>query len=505
MGSALRHATLKVTGESDRDVRETFFGRRGVVRLTTWQLPVTLPDMALPARRVADAVLVAPRLTFNAVVYGVLPTPASAVLILLREGPSALQWKALGDALVRFAQHSGPLITKLGQVLATRSDIVPEAVCTRLEALYTRQPPMTTPRLDAALRAAFPQGLPFSKFDRRPIAVGSIAQVHRAELVNGERVIVKLVRPGLQREIDRDLNAAELLVDLLLKIPGYARKRTRVAVSHALRDLGAALRNEVDLRREATSLEEFGKRLRANPRVRVPAVYREWCSGRALVMEELIGEPISAYRARAKTDPHGARRVADLAFKEIIKQVFEGGRFHADPHAGNLIILPDGRLGLIDLGLTGESGKRDRKRIARAVRAFVSGDPDALCRALLDFGILPPDFHYEDFKADVEATVRKKGSHVVAQMTGGNGDGAGSPNRLETFVSDLFRVAYRHGLYVPPSATLLIKAIVTIEGVARSLNPNLNVVATAVPIVLSSLRPQWLRWRFWRDWSFMEA
>src|SRR5206468_6419848 len=84
-------------------------------------------------------------------------------------------------------------------------------------------------------------------------------------------------------------------------------------------------------------------------------------------------------------------------------------------------------------------------------------------------------------------------------------DGPGGPNRLETFVSDLFRVAYRHGLYGPPSATLLIKAIVTIEGVARSLNPNLNVVATAVPIVLSSLRPQWLRWRFWRDWSFMEA
>src|SRR5439155_659865 len=234
--------------------------------------------------------------------------------------------------------------------------------------------------------------LPFSKFARRPIAVGSIAQVHRAELVSGERVIVKLVRPGLQREIDRDLNAAELLVDLLLKIPGYARKRTRVAISHALRDLGAALRNEVDLRREATSLEEFGRRLRANPRVHVPAVYREWCSGRALVMEELIGEPLTAYRARAKTDPDGARRVADLE----------------------------------------------------------------------------------------------------AQTTGGHGDGPGGPNRLETFVSDLFRVAYRHGLYVPPSATLLIKAIVTIEGVARSLNPNLNVVATAVPIVLSSLRPQWL-------------
>src|SRR5207244_13282700 len=109
--------------------------------------------------------------------------------------------------------HSARPMTTLELVRATRSYRGPEAVCTRLEALYTRQPPMTTPRLDAALRSAFPQGLPFSKFDRRPIAVGSIAQVHRAELVNGERVIVKLVRPGLQREIDRDLNAAELLVD----------------------------------------------------------------------------------------------------------------------------------------------------------------------------------------------------------------------------------------------------------------------------------------------------
>src|SRR2546425_1156116 len=136
MGAALRHATLKVTGEGDPGGRETFFGRRGEVWLPTRQLPGALPAGAL----------------------------------------------ARG---------------------------------------------LRAPRLDAALRSAFPQGLPFSKFDRRPIAVGSIAQVHRAELVNGERVIVKLVRPGLQREIDRDLNAAELLVDLLLKIPGYARKRTR--------------------------------------------------------------------------------------------------------------------------------------------------------------------------------------------------------------------------------------------------------------------------------------
>ena len=462
---------------------------------------MTLPDLARPARRVADAALVAPRLAFNAARYGLLPAPASAALVLLREGLSELPWKAIGDALVRIAQSSGPLTTKLGQVLATRSDILPEAVCVRLEALYTQQPSMRGRQLATTLKVAFPHGLPFRKFSPRPIAVGSIAQVHRAELKSGPSVIVKLVRPGLQREIDRDLNAAELLCDLLLTLPGLASKTTRLALSNAVRDLGAALRAEVDLRREAQSLDDFGRRLRGNPRVRVPRVYREWCSARALVMEELVGEPLSAYRARAKTDPDAARRVADLAFKEILKQVFEDGRFHGDPHAGNLLILPDGRLGLIDLGLTGESGRQDRQRIARAVRAFVVGDPEALTRALLDFGVPPLEFSYDEFKADVVKVVRQSESQVVAQMMGRNGDGAGAPNGLETLVNDLFRVAYRHGLYVPPSATLLIKAIVTIEGVARSLNPNLNVVAMAVPIVLKSLRPPWLSWRYWKDRS----
>jgi ubiquinone biosynthesis protein len=217
-------------------------------------------------------------------------------------------------------------------------------------------------------------------------------------------------------------------------------------------------------------------------------------------MEELVGEPLSAYRARAKTDPDAARRVADLAFREILKQVFEDGRFHADPHAGNLLVLPDGRLGLIDLGLTGEATPRDRTRIARAVRAFISGDPEALVRALLDFGVPPPEFDRAAFRTDVLDVVARHRDGIVAHLSGRGGDEAASV-RLETFVHELFQTAERHNLYVPPSSTLLIKTIVTIEGVARSLDPDLNVVATAIPIVLRSLSRRWLRWGFWREWS----
>ena len=112
-------------------------------------------------------------------------------------------------------------------------------------------------------------------------------------------MIVKLVRPGLEHQIERDLNAVELLLQPLLQLPGFGSRAARLAISRALGDLGAALRAEVDLRREAAALDDFGRRLRRNPRVCVPRVYREWCSERALVMEELVGEPLSAYRARA--------------------------------------------------------------------------------------------------------------------------------------------------------------------------------------------------------------
>src|SRR5262245_40840858 len=228
------------------------------------------------SRRVADGALVLPRLWFTAVRHGVLPTATSTPLVVLREGPWGLHWKVVGDALVRFAQHAGPLTTKLGQILATRGDILPEAVCARLEALYARQPAMSRRQLDAALAKAFPQGLPFATFDRRPLAVGSIAQVHRATLGDGASVIVKLVRPGLKRAIERDRNAASMLVHVLVALPGALQKTTRLALVRALDDLGSALRAEVDLRQEAASLEEFGRRLRHNARVRVPRVHRHW-------------------------------------------------------------------------------------------------------------------------------------------------------------------------------------------------------------------------------------
>jgi ubiquinone biosynthesis protein len=446
--------------------------------------------------RLTDTAVLVPRLAFNAVRYGMLPSGHVTISTLVREGAADLHWKAIGDALVRFTQHSGPVLTKIGQMLATRNDLLPEPVCIRLEALYARQCPMTDRQLRRVLARTFPDGPPFQTFRREPMAVGSIGQAHRAELTTGERVIVKIVRPNIARTIERELNAVELLLAIALQMPAYGGKASRTAITRALEQLGTAIRAEVDLRNEADALADFAVRFRGNPRVRIPAVYPQWSSRDVLIMEELEGEPLSAFRARAKDDPAAARRVANLAITEILSQIFEVGRFHADPHAGNLLVLPDGRLGLIDLGLTGESCEQDRKRIANAVRAFVSGDPDQLTLSLLAFGIPPADFDREAFTRDVVAVVRRHEAGIVAHVTGSMASENGK--RLEQFVNDLFMVAYAHDICVPPSATLLIKTLLTIEGVARSLHPDINLVAAAIPIVLRSLTPRWLRWRFWK-------
>ena len=448
-------------------------------------------------RRWQDAATTAPRLALLAVRRGLLPVGVSTVATLHREGRSDLHWKVLGDALVRFFQGAGPLLTKLGQVLATRSDLLPPAVCARLETLYAGQPAMSRSQLKRRLLRAYGKQSPFADFDAKPIAVGSVGQVHRARLENGEPVIVKILRPGVHEAVQRDLNAARVFLQLFFR--SFSRKNASAQhlAERALEDLARGFGSELDLENEADAFEEFRRRFKRNPRVYVPACYREWCSRDILVLEELSGEPLSALRARNQSDPAAARQAADLALREILTQIFDEGRFHADPHGGNLLLLKDGRLGLIDLGLTGALEAADRRNITRAVRAFLAGDWDASCRALLAFGTPPPDFVLEAFKSDIREVFHQSGVNLVAHVTGRAGGGGDGSRRLEDLVNALFQVAHRHRLYVPPSTTLLIKTLVTIEGVARSLDPNINVVVTAVPIILKSLTPRWLRWENW--------
>lgn len=448
-----------------------------------------LRPLGASLHRLKDAAVTAPRLISSVVRRGILPSGLSTLSTLREEGLPDLHWKAVGDGLVRFLRDSGPLLTKLGQILATRGDLLPPPVCQRLESLYTDQRPMSEPELRRALERAYPKGDPFERFEPVALAVGSIGQVHRARLRDGSRVVVKIVRPGIEESLRRDLSAAGMLIDFYFASIARGRESSRATARRMLEDLADGLKGESDLQREAEAYADFGRRFAKNPRVCVPTCHPELSSRDVLVLEELIGEPLSAIRARAGRDPEAARQAADLALREILRQVFDAGRFHADPHGGNLLVLEDGRLGLIDLGLTGELRPGDRKIIARAIKAFLARDSDAVLYTLLEFGTTPSEFDLAAFRKDVVEAFDEVRGH------GGTSEVAAVP--LEELVDSLFRVAHRHGVQVPGSTTLLIKTLVTIEGVARSLDPEINVAAKAIPIVLRSLAPRWLRWDAW--------
>lgn len=436
-----------------------------------------------------------PRIAASVVRHGMLPAGLSTANTLRREGIGELHWKVLGDGLVRFLRHAGPVFTKFGQILATRPDLLPPTVCARLESLYTEQAPMRRRQLARALRSAYGPEHPFRTFDAEPMAVGSIGQVHRARLESGEAVIVKILRPDVGKKIERDLAVAAVLMDVFFAARRSGRAE-RALLAQCLDDLARGYVQEVDLEHEAAALRTFARSFEKNPNVCVPRCFDGLSSKSVLVMEELVGEPLSTYRRRARHNPKAAQRIANLALSEILKQIFEDGRFHADPHAGNLLVLEDGRLGIIDLGLTGELSPGDRRRIVRAVKAFLARDADGLLQTLLEFGTTPPDFDKARFQADVVGVVQRNGRAVVSELRGQNearklGE---TSNSLEAFVTALFRVATDHGVCVPPSTTLLIKTLVTIEGVARSLHPELNLATVAVPVLLRAATPRWMKW-----------
>jgi ubiquinone biosynthesis protein len=450
------------------------------------------PDAASRAlSEIASAGLALPRLSAVALRHGVLPSLPSALALWRREGRAELHWKALGDALARTLAQAGPVFTKLGQILATREDWLPHALARRLEALYDAQPPMTARELRRALELAFPQGSPFAELDAAPLGVGSIGQVHRARLADGRCVVVKLLRPRIEAQIQRDLAGVRGALRAALAALPVGREE----ISRALEVLAALERGllaECDLVGEASAYQDFGARLAGNLRVRVPACHTELCSPRALVLEELVGVPLASLRSRSPRDAT-RRRAADLALREILAQVFEDGRFHADPHGGNLLWLEDGRIGLIDLGLTGELTRDARRQIARAVRAFLSRDADGVLRALLALGHTREGFDFDAFRAEVSQLFAARGGSTFARLRGRGAKSGNATDGLEDLIEDLLAIAHRHGVRFPDATTLLIKTLVTIEGLVRSLDPELDVVAKSVPLVLASMAPPWLR------------
>jgi ubiquinone biosynthesis protein len=366
---------------------------------------------------------------------------------------------------VRLAMEDGGVtFVKLGQVLSTRRDLLPEEFTGELSRLQDDAAGIPWPAVEQVLRSELGAEVSevFASFDPTPIAAASIAQVHAATLPSGARVVVKVRRPDVTQTVDRDLDITGRLAARLERSTNWGRA---VGAAGLAAGFAAALREELDLRVEARNMTSVAAASdsRGSDGIAIPVPYRPLCTARVLVMERLDGRPLAAIDARTPADVRAA--LARSLLDCLLRQVMLEGTFHADPHPGNVLLLADGRLGLLDFGSVGRIDAGLRTALQRLLLALDRGDPAGLADALLEVVERPGELD--------EPRLERMLGRFLARHTG-----PGITPDVTMF-TDLFRIVSEHGLAVPPEIAAVFRALATMEGTLTQLAPGFDIVAEA--------------------------
>jgi len=389
---------------------------------------------------------------------------------------------------VRMAlEELGPTFIKLGQVLSTRPDFIPADFVEELAKLQQHVPPFRFEQVREIVEAELgrPLGELFPHFEPASMAAASIGQVHRATRHDGEEVVVKVQRPNIRDTVEVDLEILLHLATLAEKhIEGWRAQRP----SRIVEEFSRVLERELDFQIEATQLERFARQFADDETVYVPKVFRDMTTSHVLTMEYVPVIPVdgSEKLRAAGLDPKIiARRGTDLT----LKQIFVHGFFHADPHPGNVFVLPNNVICLLDFGMMGRLDRQGRETFAELIYSVAQRDSGQTVHALLQL-----TNHDDDFEPDVrrlEADVSEFiDLHVPTVLR---------DLRFGTLVRELFVLLSRHKLYIPADMVTMLKAAATAEQLVARLDPELNMVSAAAPYVrrvkLERMRPG----RLWRD------
>jgi ubiquinone biosynthesis protein len=355
----------------------------------------------------------------------------------------------------------GGVYVKLGQLLATRPDLLPEEAIEELGRLHSSATPLTKDQVDGVLAAelADPDAV-FSSFDADPLGSASIAQAHAATLTDGTEVVVKVQRPGLGADVERDLA-------ILDWVSRNAERRSELARTYGARqlteDFAEALRDELDFHHEARHVEGMAASVADYPDIVVPRVFEDYTTERVLVMERLRGRPLADLAPG--TSVERGYDLADALLQSQIRAMLRGDRFHGDPHPGNVLLLQDGRLGLIDFGMTGKLDAYGRTFVLELLAALRLEDPALMYEALITGGSVAPS-------ADRDLVERA----LAAFMASYSG-----PDMLSAeAVSDLLSLTAQLGIAFPGDAAVMFRAMATLLGTLETLSPGFPLVDRVV-------------------------
>jgi ubiquinone biosynthesis protein len=378
---------------------------------------------------------------------------------------------------VRFVlQDLGPSFVKLGQIASTRADLLPPEVITELKILQDDVKPITWEAVRGEIEGDLggPVGELFLSVEERPLASASIAQVHRGRLpplVEGDgprEVAIKVQRPGIQETVARDVDLLYWFARALERAVPESRRYSPVDL---VAEFDRSIKAELDFLQEADHAERFAKNFEGDTKVRFPGVFRSHSGKRVLTLEFLDGRKLNDALAQGLD----GRALASVSVHAVIKMIFEDGFFHADPHPGNLLVLgPNDApvVGLLDLGLVGHLSGATRDRALDLMVAAAREDYSAVADALYALGRPTRKVDMAAFRTDVETLGRKYVGRALGEI------------EVAAVVRDLIWGAVKHGIDMPPDFMLVGRALMTLEGTARQIAPDLDVFSEAKPYLI---------------------
>lgn len=373
------------------------------------------------------------------------------------------------ERVVAFLRKMGPTAMKIGQHLALRPDLLPQEYTDALLTLVDRVPPFPWAEAEEMIRRELGRGAAdvFAYIERRPVAAGSLAQVHRAKLEDGTEVAVKIQRPGIEAAIAKDVRRIRRIARLL-----EARGGSFVASPSELADeIESWLKQELDFRRELENVERMQSLAAGSKTQRIPLVFRSLSTRRVLVYEFLHGVPVTAVLQEMRQAPAGSgplqRQVDAPAFARNLvhacfTQIFRYQFFHADLHPGNLFILPDNGVAFVDFGLCDELDERVRTNQMRYLAAVYNRDIPRMYKALTEILVPLDASDLEGFRRDFTAETRSLEGRSLA-------DGTATKSPSAQYLSGLARAARRNGFQIPSRIMSIYRALVTAETVAAEL------------------------------------
>jgi ubiquinone biosynthesis protein len=396
---------------------------------------------------------------------------------LLRRDPATAE--VTRAQRVRLAlEELGPTFIKFGQIISTRPDLLPPDFIQELSRLQDDVPPEPLELIKACVEEELGQPIEdlFATFDPEPIAAASLGQVHAATLADGQEVIVKVQRPNIERTIDVDL-------DILYDLARLAQSRTPLGQTYDLVDIAEdfafTLRGELDYRREGRNADRFRDNFCDEPFLYIPQVYWDYTTRRVLVLERIYGIKIDDVDELDKVG-YARQRIAQHSARMITKEILADGFFHADPHPGNFVVMPDEVIGLMDFGMVGHLSPGDKGDLARLYVVAMQQDVPGAADQLMRMGVADHHVDRMAFEQDLRRMMHKYYGLTLGEF------------QVSEMLEEFMTVAFRHRLRFPSNLWLVAKTLAMIEGLGHKLAPDFDMFSIAQDYVRRYRRQMWL-------------